>query len=74
MTGVPFRIFVAWPDGTVLCAEAAPGVEEAMDIMTADRMPADAAAQMAVGAAKLGKDPVAFAHHLVELRKAVRNK
>lgn len=67
---VPFRIFVAGPE--ILVAEAAPGVEEAMDIMMADGYPAVPAAELCVAAAKSGRDPVAFARHFVELRQAIR--
>jgi hypothetical protein len=66
-----FRIFVAFPDH-VAVVEAAPGVEEAYDIMVADNVPAQHAANMAVAAAKDGRDPAAWARHFVELRQAVR--
>lgn len=50
----------------------APGVEDAYDIMVADRVPAQQAADMAVAAAKDGRDPVAWAKHFVELRQSLR--
>jgi hypothetical protein len=66
----PFRIFVAGTDTRVV--QAAPGVEEAMDIMMADGYPAERAAELCVAAEKSGRDPVAFARHFVSLRQAVR--
>lgn len=48
------------------------GVEEAYDLMTADHVPAQQAADMAVAAARSGRDPVAWARHFVELRQAAR--
>lgn len=50
----------------------APGVEEAYDLMVADRVPSQQAADMAVAAAKDGRDPVAWARHFVELRQSLR--
>lgn len=49
-----------------------PPVSAAFDLLTDDDMPADRAAEMAVGAERLGKDPEAFARHLLKLRKAYR--
>lgn len=66
-----FRVFIAFPDG-IAVAEAAPGVEEAYDIMVADSVPAQRAADLAVAAAKSGRDPVAWARHFVSVRQAVR--
>ena len=68
---VPFRIFVAGRE--VQVAEADPAVELAMDIMMADRVPADKAADLAVAAAKAGKDPIAFAEHFVKVRRRLRH-
>ena len=67
-----FRIFVAWPDGTIAFDEVTDAVAEAMDIMIADRVPEDTAAKMAVTAEKTGKDPVAFARHFVKVRRQFR--
>jgi hypothetical protein len=66
-----FRIFVASPTETQV-VEAAPGVEDALDVMLADGVPADRAAGLAVAAAQDGRDPIAFARHFVKLRRAVR--
>jgi hypothetical protein len=66
-----FRIFIAFPDH-IAVAEAAPGVEEAYDIMVADDVPAERAAGLAVAAAKSGRDPVVWARHFVNVRQAVR--
>lgn len=65
------RIFIAFPDH-IAVAETAPGVEEAYDIMVADNVPAQRAADMAVAAAKSGRDPVEWARHFVGVRKALR--
>ena len=43
------------------CAVAPPGVGDAYDLMVADRVPPELAADMAMAAVKSGKDPVAFA-------------
>lgn len=69
---VNFRIFVAWPDGDIQFAEAPDGVEDAVDIMMADRVPEETAAKMAMACAKDGRDPVAWAEHFVKLRKYYR--
>jgi hypothetical protein len=66
-----FRIFVASPS-EILCLEAPPGVEEAYDLMVADRVPAQRAADMAMAAHRSGRDPVTWARHFVDLRQAVR--
>ena len=66
-----FRVFVA-SLARIRCAEAAPGVEEAYDLMVADRVPAETAADMAVAAARDGKDPVEFARHFVKVRQQFR--
>lgn len=47
-------------------------VSRAYDIMAADGVPAQRAADMAVAAERSGKDPVAFAEHFVKLRKSLR--
>jgi hypothetical protein len=64
-------VFVASPRW-IQCVDAAPGVEEAYDLMVADGVPAQTAAGMAVAAARDGRDPVAWAAHFIELRAAVR--
>lgn len=66
------RIFVAGAEDIIVLTPA-PGVEEAYDIMVADRVPAQKAADMAVAAAKDGRDPVAWAKHFVELRQSLRD-
>lgn len=66
-----FKIFIAGPRETQV-TEVPPAVEEAYDLMTADQVPPQQAADMAVAAHRAGKDPVAFARHFIELRKAVR--
>lgn len=53
-------------------AESPPGVEEAYDLMTADLVPPQEAADMAMAAHRAGKDPVAFARHFVRLRETAR--
>jgi len=68
----PIRVFVAWPHEIVVVTPE-PGVEEAYDIMVADRVPPQTAADMAVAAAKNGRDPVAWAKHFVEVRQQIRD-
>lgn len=64
-------MFVASPR-EIQCVEAPPGVKEAYDLMVADGVPARTAGDMAIAAARSGKDPVAFAEHFVKLRKSLR--
>lgn len=66
-----FRVFVASPAG-IRCVEAPPGVEEAYDLMTADGVPPQEAADMAVAATRAGRDPAAFARHFIRMREAAR--
>jgi hypothetical protein len=47
------RVFIAFPDGLVI-AEAPPGVEEAYDLMTADGVLPQQAADVAVATARPG--------------------
>jgi hypothetical protein len=71
--GMDQRIgFVADSHGTVAEMRLSPEVSRAYDIMTADQVPAETAASMAVAAGRGGKDPVAFAEHFVNLRKMLR--
>lgn len=65
-------MFVAWPHEIVVVTPA-PGVEEAYDLMVADRVPPQFAADMAVAVAKDGRDPVAWAEHFVEMRQSLRD-
>lgn len=67
----PFRIFIAFPKYIQL-VEAAPGVEDAYDIMVADNVPAKTAADLAVAAAKSGRDPVEWARHFVKVRQTLK--
>jgi hypothetical protein len=66
-----FRVFVASPR-EIRCAETPPGVEEAYDLMVADRVPPQQAADMALAASRAGKDPVQFARHFLKLRQQAR--
>jgi len=66
-----FRIFIAGPRETQV-VEAPPGVEEAYDLMTADGVPPEQAADMATAAHQAGKDPAAFARHFTGLRQGMR--
>ena len=65
------RVFIAFP-GEIAVVEPAPGVEEAWDLMAADRVPLELAARLAVAAARSGRDPVAWARNFVELRQSLR--
>lgn len=71
MTVTGFRVFIAGPRETRVI-EAPPGVEEAYDLMTADGVPPQEAADMAMAAHRAGKDPVAFARHFAGLRQRMR--
>lgn len=52
---------------------ASPAVSAAYDLLTDDGMPSEDAAKMAVAAERSGKDPEAFARHLLKLRRAARS-
>ena len=67
----PPRIFIAG-DGQVQCVQASAAVSRAYDLMAADGVPAQTAADMATAAERGGKDPEAFARHFVKLRQAAR--
>lgn len=49
----------------------ATGVEDAYDILVAGGVTAQKAADIAVGAARIGKDPVQFAHKFLRAQQAV---
>ena len=49
-------------------------VDAAFDILCDDGMDMEKAADMSVAAWRSGKDPEAFARHLVKLRKAARGE
>jgi hypothetical protein len=66
-----FRVFMVGPAETQVL-EPPPGVEEAYDLMVADQVPAQTAADLAMTAHRGGKDPVAFARHFVSLRQGLR--
>jgi hypothetical protein len=51
---------------------ASDAVIAAVDILVDDGYPVDRAAQMAVAAERDGKDPEAFARHLLKLRGVLR--
>jgi len=63
----PPRVFIARP-GEIQCVQASAAVSQAYDLMVADRVPAQTAADMATAAERSGKDPVAFARHFIKLR------
>jgi hypothetical protein len=65
------RVFVAGP-ADVTCVEAAPGVEEAYDLLVSRGVPAQRAADMATAAARAGRDPVVTARHFLQLRDLAR--
>lgn len=58
--------------GTVYELNLSDAVSRAYDIMTADGVPAQTAADMAVAAERDGRDPVAWAGHFTELRRSLR--
>jgi hypothetical protein len=64
--------FVADSHGTVAEIILSDAVSRAYDIMTADRVPAETAAEMAAACERDGRDPVAFAEHFVKVRRSFR--
>jgi len=69
----PIRIFIAGDQGTEL-HEAPPGYEEAFDVLVADGMDGEHAAEMAYAMtqADTWRTPQQQAEHVVKLRKALR--
>lgn len=65
----PPRIFVAGAS-QVQCVQASAAVSLAYDLMVADGVPAQTAADMATTAERGGRNPVAFARHFIKLRHA----
>lgn len=64
--------FVADTCGTVAEILLSEQVSTAYDLMTADGVPPQRAADMAAAAERSGKDPVAFAEHFVKVRKGLK--
>jgi hypothetical protein len=64
--------FTVSGSGTVTEIVASEPVSRAYDIMTADGVPPQKAADLAVAAERSGRDPVAFAEHFTRLRDSVR--
>ena len=58
--------------GTAVSLDFSDAVSEAFDIMHADGLSHEKAAELAVAAEKSGRDPVAFARHFVEVRQGLR--
>ncbi len=51
---------------------ASPAVIAGLDLLVDDDMPADKAARLLIAAERQGKDPEAFARHLLTLRRELR--
>lgn len=64
------RVFVAGAEG-IMVLTPAPGVSKACDVLVAGGVTPQQAAEIAVGVARLGKDPVAFARKFLRAREAV---
>jgi hypothetical protein len=64
--------FAVTADGIAHELKVSEAVGKAYDIMVADNVPADTAAQMAVDCECGGMDPIAFAEEFVRGRKAIR--
>lgn len=64
--------FVANAAGVVAELILSQAVSDAYDILAADGMPADKAADLAAGAERNGMDPVAMARKTVRLRQSLR--
>lgn len=58
--------------GTVYELVLSDAVSRAYDILAADGVPPQQAADMAVAAERDGRDPVAWAEHFAELRRSIR--
>jgi hypothetical protein len=58
--------------GTVYELAFSNAVSRAYDILVADQITPGHAADLAVGAERAGKDPVAFAEHFVKVRRSLR--
>ena len=65
------RIFVAGAEDITVLTPA-PGVEEAYDVLVAGGVAPQKAADLAVGFARHGYDPVAMARKFLRAREAVR--
>jgi hypothetical protein len=64
------RVFVAWPHEIVEVLPA-PGVEKAFDVLVAGGVAPQKAADLAVGSARIGKDPVEFARKFLRARSVL---
>jgi alanine dehydrogenase len=64
------RIFVAGVSGITILTPA-PGVEEAYDVLVAGGVAPQKAADLAIGFARIGKDPVLCARKFLRARSAV---
>jgi len=64
------RVFVAWPHEIVEVTPA-PGVEQAYDLLVAGGVAPQKAADLAVGFARHGYEPVPMARKFLRLRQAV---
>ena len=60
------------PEEHVELMGATPAISAAYDLLTDDGMSPQKAADLAVACERSGRDPEAFARHLIKLRKAVR--
>lgn len=73
MSGETRLMFAVDSAGTVHELILSGAVSRAYDIMTADRVPPQQAAEMAVGCERDGRDPVAWAEHFVQVRRSLRD-
>jgi hypothetical protein len=64
------RVFVAGAADVTVVVPAA-GVEEAYDVLVAGGVTPQKAADLAVGAARIGRDPVQFARKFLRLRQSL---
>lgn len=67
------RVFVAGA-GQVQVIQASQAASDAYDLMIADGVPPQQAADLAVGADRDSRDPVAWARHFVSLRRSLRGR
>ena len=66
------RFFIVDPRGSAMAVDIPDDVAAGLDLLHADGMADDKAAELLWAANRSGRDAAGFAAHLVELRKAFR--
>lgn len=68
------RFFMASPNGAITAVAIPVDVDAGMDLLLADGMDGEKAAEMMWAANRDGRDALAFAEHLIMLRRAFRGE